>query len=136
MNTYCLQPHSSSVQVLLVKYKGWLVFRALSVSGLLVRTMSQGRNGEAWTGLRVPGDLYAERRRKVTAFEEKAENGLPGGILPNLRLNSSKFVISGLGARLSELAERTVTLGGKTSFHLGWGDRRHSDGLSFSGDVG
>lgn len=90
---------------------------------MLVRTMSQGRNSEPWTGLWGPRDPYAEIQRKVTSFEEKAENGLPGGILPNLELNSHKFVISGLSAGLSELAERTVTLGEKTSFHLGCSDR-------------
>lgn len=58
--------------------------------------MSQGRNGEPWTGLWGPRGSYAERQRKATSFEEKAENGLPGGILPNLGLNSSMFVISGL----------------------------------------
>lgn len=36
-----------------------------------------------------------QRDRKVTSFE-KAESGLPGGILPNLGLDSGMFVISGL----------------------------------------
>lgn len=75
----------------------------------------------------LPGD------RGIISFEEKAENIFQGGISqgplaqPPLRLLSGKFVIRrpiAYEARPPQLAERTVTLGEKTSFHLWWGDRK------------